>query len=266
MAADVKELVGRGGKYSDPYNQVMITNTSFPPSPNPSHVLATVRSASAFVLPAFKYIPFLPPLLGYDRVHSLVQGFLLPSELHPSHNELSPTQREGLLRKESEAHRLGAVDVKDILVLICGHGGRDARCGTLGPILEKEFKRILRLRSFTIGEEPPELVYENPLKINNNIGFIYTPDAAARVGLTSHVGGHKFAGLVTVAIPPKTRSPLAGCSIWYGRVTPSHVEGIVRETIIAGRVIKELFRGGLKPSGEILRLKDCIIAEPSDTQ
>jgi (2Fe-2S) ferredoxin len=38
-------------------------------------------------------------------------------------------------------------------------------------------------------------------------------------------------------------SPLAGHAIWYGRVEPRHVEGILRETVLGGRVIKELVRG-----------------------
>jgi hypothetical protein len=32
------------------------------------------------------------------------------------------------------------------------------------------------------------------------------------------------------------------------------VEGIVGETILKGRVIEELFRGGIKQNGEMLRL------------
>ena len=84
----------------------------------------------------------------------------------------------------------------------------------------------------------------------------------ARVGLISHIGGHKFAGNVIVYIPPGLKSyddsdvphPLAGHGIWYGRVEPKHVEGIVQETIKKGNVIKELFRGGIKQGGEILRL------------
>ncbi|KLJ06659.1 hypothetical protein EMPG_17845 [Blastomyces silverae] len=35
---------------------------------------------------------------------------------------------------------------------------------------------------------------------------------------------------------------LAGKGIWYGRVEPRHVEGIVEETVLGGRVISEHFR------------------------
>lgn len=49
-------------------------------------------------------------------------------------------------------------------------------------------------------------------------------------------------------------SPLAGKGIWYGRVEPKHVEGIVEQTIGHGKIIKELFRGGLNRNGSTLRI------------
>lgn len=49
-------------------------------------------------------------------------------------------------------------------------------------------------------------------------------------------------------------SPLAGKGIWYGRVQPRHVEGIVEQTIGHGKIIKELFRGGINHNGSPIRL------------
>ena len=69
---------------------------------------------------------------------------------------------------------------------------------------------------------------------------------SARVALVSHIGGHKFAGNVIVYVPPGWAAgggELAGRGIWYGRVEPRHVEGIVKETVLGGRVIRELWRG-----------------------
>ena len=81
----------------------------------------------------------------------------------------------------------------------------------------------------------------------------YTP--TARVGLISHIGGHKWAGNVIVYIPPSFKANgLAGKGIWYGRVEPSHVEGIVAKTILDGKVVKDMFRGGIDQGGKILRL------------
>ena len=78
--------------------------------------------------------------------------------------------------------------------------------------------------------------------------------------MISHIGGHAFAGNVIVYIPPSYQirdlehgdegkrrvSPLAGTGIWYGRVQPRHVEGILAETVEKGRVIGPLWRGGLE--------------------
>jgi len=85
----------------------------------------------------------------------------------------------------------------------------------------------------------------------------HKPTVRSRVHQISHIGGHKFAGNVIVYIPPVLGNeghPLAGQGVWYGRVEPKHVEGIVSETIEGGRVIKELFRGGIDGQGGLMRL------------
>lgn len=93
------------------------------------------------------------------------------------------------------------------LVLICGHTIRDMRCGAIAPLIKQEFTRVL-------AKEMPEVP----------VGFI------------SHVGGHIFAG--NVLIFKKN-----GDVIWYGRVEPSHVQGIVEHTVLGNDIIKELYRG-----------------------
>lgn len=63
------------------------------------------------------------------------------------------------------------------------------------------------------------------------------------------------AGNVIIYIPPSfTSNALHGRGIWYGRVEPGHVEGIVAKTILEGNVIKDLFRGGIDQNRDILRL------------
>lgn len=143
----------------------------------------------------------------------------------------------------------GARKIDEILVLICGHGERDARCGTLGPILKAEFEDKLERQNITLLTSAPNL---EAVEVNTNVhGYVPT----ARVGLISHIGGHKFAGNVIIYIPPSfTSNPLAGKGIWYGRVGPEHVEGIVAKTILDGKVIKDMFRGGIEQGGGMLRL------------
>lgn len=175
------------------------------------------------------------------------------------HDGLSPVHRDRLLRKPRYAELLwGVRDVREVVVLVCGHGGRDLRCGVYGPLLRAEFER----RLVGVGVEVLRGAVEVEGKGEGGLveGESSGARTAARVGLISHIGGHKFAGNVIVYLPPGLRTedgevhPLAGHGIWYGRVEPQHVEGIVGETVLKGRVIEELFRGGIKQDGEILRL------------
>lgn len=177
---------------------------------------------------------------------------MLPDRLHPAHDGLSPDQRDLLTRKpEFQSQLRGVRDVKDVMILICGHGGRDERCGVYGPLLRDEFRKVLPGK----GVE----VLESPVRVEREAATTEQKQTA-RVGLVSHVGGHKFAGNVIVYVPPGARTieggenPLEGCGIWYGRVEPRHVEGIVEETVMRGKVIEELFRGGINRRGEILRI------------
>ena len=121
-------------------------------------------------------------------------------------------------------------------VLICSHGSRDARCGVIGPILHKLFTDHLEYRGLLHPENPD-------ISLHGKV----------RVGNISHIGGHKFAGNVIIYIPPEHNWNDGGKGIWYGRVGgQADVERIVNETILQGRVIDELFRGGLGING-ILR-------------
>jgi Sucrase/ferredoxin-like len=212
---------------------------------------------SAYLLPDFKYVPFLPRV-SFDSVEALVKGYLLPEKLHSAHDGLSPIHKDRLTRKPAYQSLLfGVRDVQDIMVLICGHGGRDKRCGIFGPVLRDEFETRLPESGVEVLKGPVEVEVANAPAISGGAsGRAYS----ARVGLISHIGGHKFAGNVIIYLPPHLKTaegakhPLAGHGIWYGRVEPKHVEGIVAETILKGAVITELFRGGIKQGGEILRI------------
>jgi (2Fe-2S) ferredoxin len=132
----------------------------------------------------------------------------------------------------------------------------------MGPVLREEFERQLPKEGFRVLKEAVEanpnvmdgMLFEDVEEEENG------KRRTARVGLISHVGGHKFAGNTILYFPPGMKGRdekghgLAGCGIWYGRVEPKHVEGILRETVGEGKVIEELFRGGIKQGGEIMRL------------
>ncbi|KAJ3297176.1 hypothetical protein HDU79_004550 [Rhizoclosmatium sp. JEL0117] len=98
----------------------------------------------------------------------------------------------------------------DAYVFVCTHKKRDKRCGITGPILVNEF--------------------------NQTLGDLGLSEKVSVIGI-SHIGGHKFAGNVIIY------SKKFPAGVWYGRVIPCHVENIVKQTVLEGKVFKELFRG-----------------------
>ncbi|CRG88770.1 leucyl-tRNA synthetase [Talaromyces islandicus] len=242
----IKSLFGRGGKYADPYNNLVVTASSFAPSSSTSP-----EFASAFLFPAFKYVPKIPIATATTTsettsLDNFARAILLPRELHRAHGDLSDAQKNAMTQSpELASHFPEILDIKQSpTILICGHGGRDMRCGIMQPVLQAEFERVLQRKGFTTtGDE-------------NNTSAVDGPNHA-NIAAISHVGGHKYAGNVIIYIPPElkatsssssgktTVSPLAGKGIWYGRVEPRHVEGIVEETIFKGNVVEDHFRGGI---------------------
>ncbi|KAL2815894.1 Sucrase/ferredoxin-like-domain-containing protein [Aspergillus granulosus] len=248
LVRGLKGLMGRGGPYADPFNNVMITNSSLSPSSTSSS-----DTASAFLFPSFKYFPSIPTHTSNSKsspdLSTFVQAFLLPTKLSPMTETLPEPRHSDLLRKPQLASSFpDAVELEHSpVVLICGHGGRDMRCGVMAPVLEEQFRRVLEARGLSTLVDASDSNIDSP--------------GRAHIGLISHIGGHKYAGNVIVYIPKgmkygdsSTPHPLAGKGIWYGRIEPKHVEGVVEETILGGKVLSDHFRGGIDQNGDILRL------------
>lgn len=138
------------------------------------------------------------------------------------HAGLSAAQKAALTRDTSKAALVPPPEpITKPIILICGHGGRDQRCGVLGPILQAAFRKELERRG-----------------------------VEADVAQISHIGGHKYAGNVIVYLPPGLNgNALSGSGVWYGRVGPEQVEGVIEETVVKGRVVGELLRGGVMQGG-----------------
>ncbi|KAF2855059.1 hypothetical protein T440DRAFT_440908 [Plenodomus tracheiphilus IPT5] len=218
----LKGIIGKGGVGFDPFTNVLITASSLPKSETPN-------TTTTLLFPSFKKIHNIPH--RPEAFSNFATAYLKARELHPMHNGLSSSQKAALLRNNSLASTLPPAEpITKPTILICGHGGRDQRCGILGPILQSVFRSDLARRGIE-----------------------------ADVGLISHIGGHKYAGNVILYVPPSmAENPLAGCGIWYGRVGPSEVEGVVEETLIKGRVITEILRGGvMKGGGNVGRIVEA---------
>ncbi|KAJ5107586.1 hypothetical protein N7456_004261 [Penicillium angulare] len=245
LVRGLKTLLGRGGPYLDPFNNILVTASSILPASN------SASAASGLLFPSFKYIPSIPAeiLSSSDAtdLRTFVRAFLLPEKLHDMHSSLPESKQTDMTRAPNLTSNFpGTVDIEHSpTILICGHGGRDMRCGVIAPALETEFARVLKSQGFTSA---------------GSDGTTIDDPKHANIGLISHVGGHKYAGNVIVYIPPKMTingsepHPLAGKGIWYGRIEPKHVQGIVDETVFGGKVVTDHFRGGIDRNGDILRL------------
>ncbi|ORY04870.1 Sucrase/ferredoxin-like-domain-containing protein [Clohesyomyces aquaticus] len=230
----LKGLIGKGGKYFDPFNNVLLSLSSLPKHTNPkpnNPSLTSDQSTTILFFPTFQLlfpIPSTPTTLS-----ALATAHLKPTTLSPYHDNLSPSARAELLRDESESvtsQLPAAQPISTPTILICGHGSRDSRCGILGPILVSEFKSQLARHGIQ----------------------------DARVGLISHIGGHKFAGNVIIYLPPPpgvkeegNTNALSGCGIWYGRVGPEEVEVWLKRRWW-GTGDWELVEGGVGRNGEDL--------------
>ncbi|OBZ82044.1 Altered inheritance of mitochondria protein 32 [Choanephora cucurbitarum] len=104
------------------------------------------------------------------------------------------------------------------LMLLCSHRKRDKRCGVTAPMLAQEIDHVLREKD--LSEEDVSVM------------------------MVSHIGGHKIAGNVICYINHGTRG------IWYGRVKTCHCRSIVEETILKGKILKDLYRGAMDNSFE----------------
>jgi hypothetical protein len=145
------------------------------------------------------------------------------------------------------------------LILLCSQKTRDARCGQSAPLLRREFERHLR-----------------PLGLYRDVHD--TRPGGVGIYFISHVGGHKYsanvmvyrrrgierlAGLFTGGLASGagsgTSTPMslgqevnetddegAVQGIWLARVRPADCEGIVKFTVLQGKVVKpeRQLRGG----------------------
>ena len=167
---------------------------------------------------------------------------------------------EANFESPSESHISSPFSVNDApLILVCSHRARDSRCGTMGPILEQGFTEYIskHLTDKMTPSEPDKRTL-GTVQGTSEVGFqkINLVHQAA-VASISHIGGHAWAGNVIIYFPRKYKlrnsfglHPLTGRGVWYGRVEPKHVEGIVEETVKQGTIIRDLLRGIKAASGE----------------
>ncbi|KAJ1308510.1 hypothetical protein OPQ81_004214 [Rhizoctonia solani] len=147
------------------------------------------------------------------------------------------------------------------VILLCSHKRRDNRCHIAAPVLEDAFMTSLSSLGWDVHtqiDDPAELgqpaLEDLPEpraeETKERLRSLRNPESdfsqRALILRNSHIGGHKFAGNVIIYFP-------TGNGVWYGRVSTHEVQAVVESTIIGGKVLPALLRGGtFKRDGHLL--------------
>jgi Sucrase/ferredoxin-like len=201
------------------------------------------------LLPAFIIIENVTPDLVPEVITKYIDTAL--TNTTPLSSEKIPPYLQAPLPSASELtsrpcpHRA--------LILLCSQRTRDARCGQSAPLLRKELERHLRpLGLFR------DLDDERP----GGVGIYFI----------SHVGGHKYSANMMIyrrpdafgmdylqrakldgdvcpmpsKFNPEGQETGAAQCIWLARIRPEDCEGIIKFTVLQGKVMKpeRQLRGG----------------------
>lgn len=224
--------------------------------PTPSHHADYSQPTTLLLLPAFSIIENVTP----PAVPSLISEYI--SHAPTTSDPIAPVPLPKAI--SSSKSTVGDMRVRPcphrVVVLLCSHKTRDARCGQSAPLIRKELERHLRLLGLD-----RDLDDQRP----GGVGIYFT----------NHVGGHKYSANMMVyrrpnafgiddikraELPPGQEPELtkpivdvedgeetvgdvgAAQCIWLARVRPEDCENIVRYTILQGKVVKgdTQLRGG----------------------
>ncbi|EEH45590.2 uncharacterized protein PADG_01740 [Paracoccidioides brasiliensis Pb18] len=260
----VMEAIEKGGL--KPSNGTMKLSASNIPVPDEYHHHELGKQpTTALILPAFTVVEHVTPALAADLITYFVNPALTTtSPLYnsnigelPSTNTPTPEPAPGTSALTTSPSPLtgtsSSVDYTALtplrsrpclhtaVILLCSQRTRDARCGQSAPLLRREFERHLRARGLYRDLNDERL---------GGVGIYFI----------SHVGGHKYSANVIV-YRRRTKSDFADSTtepsavsveegavqgIWLARVRPEDCEGIVKFTVLQGKVVKPAsqLRGG----------------------
>lgn len=233
--------------------------------PTPHHTSDYSEPTTVLLLPAFTIVenvtPAAVPTLVTEYVNKSPTN---TSQLTPIPKTVAATTTEATT---SIPQLISRPSPHSVLVLLCSQKTRDARCGQSAPLIRKELERHLR---------PLGLYRDLDDERPGGVGIYFI----------SHVGGHKYSANVMIyrrpdafgvdgvnraelpegeELKPKDKKKIqkeeegkekeeedvgAAQCIWLARVKPEDCEGLVKYTILQGKVVKpeSQLRGGFDRS------------------
>lgn len=166
------------------------------------------QATTVLLLPSFTFVDSVTPTSIPDLVNRFIDHPSDPSNANGS----TTTTVSGMNARPCEL---------DYVILLCSHRRRDARCGITAPLIKRELERHLR-----------------PLGLDRDADD--SRPGGVGIFFVSHVGGHKFSANVLVYRKKEQQM------IWLARVRPEHCKGVVKYTVLQGKVVhpESQLRGG----------------------
>lgn len=237
--------------------------------PTPNHSTDYADPTTILLLPAFTLIenvlPSSVPTIVAEYInHAPTNTSPLPSASSSSSlpPPPSPAQLPPSIRIRPSPHA--------VLILLCSQKTRDARCGQSAPLIRKELERHLRPLGLArdLDDERPGGVgiyfisHVGGHKYSANMMIYRRPnafglDAVKRADLIQE-GNEAAADLLKPRMAAETGADKldqgAAQCIWLARVRPEDCEGIVKYTVLQGKVIKpeSQLRGGFDRSRGVM--------------
>ena len=172
---------------------------------------------------------------------------LANAHLSPRFDEARPSQ--SALQSYALPHRA--------VILICSHKRRDRRCYITAPPLIDAFTHAIEglgsdwhvdtrgddhdlIEAGHVSQDLSEADFRDELRRQHTMRR--EEDKHVGIYKVSHIGGHKFAAQVLIWLPN-------GVCVWYARVRPRDASAIVKSTLVDGKIIGDILRGGIGLAG-----------------
>jgi len=224
----------------------MVSASNMPPPPEFYHAEAGAQPTTVLVLPSFTLVDLVTPYDIPELIHRFIDAgpttttpLMFPTVEQQGDGEVPPAVEIEQAEQTAEppdietlSDALPAILLSErklssrpcahaYLVLLCSQKTRDVRCGQSAPLLRRELERHLR---------PLGLYRDLDDERPGGVGIYFI----------SHVGGHKYSANMMIYRKEE------GQAIWLARVRPEHIEGIVKHTVLQGKVVHpdRQLRGG----------------------
>ncbi|EEH41031.1 sucrase/ferredoxin domain-containing protein [Paracoccidioides lutzii Pb01] len=204
----------KNGSFKPRTGPMMVSASNMSIDPERKNVAGQENATTVLVLPSFTFVDSVT----VSKIPEFMDRFIDSPEAEVHH--LSMTDAETNSQTPHPQQLTTRPCLRDHIILLCSHNRRDARCGISAPLIRRELERHLRHLCLYRDEDD-------------------TRPGGVSIIFVSHVGGHKFAANVLIYRRKEEQM------IWLARVAPKDCEGIVKYTVLQGKVVHpEQLRGG----------------------